>query len=1128
LSYLQRFLNIFFKEYFSNCYIYINETKIKSNRINKKVHVFIMKKIILFLIISALMFVSSNSYSIHSISPFSNLYFCGSVYPTAYQNTVLFTLNEGIVSDFAKQTNQTIILTLPAGFEFNTAAGPTVTYTAARNITALTCVWTTTAITITITTGGTNKLDAIQFNNFWIRATAAGSGDLMRLSPSVGTFTIEGSVDIPGDGVPNPAESFGHLLAGLPMTYNWSSVAQYTTDSINRNCTYSTNPILEIQINVTDIAGCAAIVSQFDFSTSGDAGYSQNPLTNITSASVYYTGQTQGFTTNSLFGTFNTPNGAFTITGSKQLSLGTGTYYFYLSYNVPNTANINERLDASMISFVIDGSTKLDMLTPNPAGTRKIIDANCPQPDLPNPPANLQTVTAGSLVIPMDNAHQNLFNGYPFNIKAYGLVNALLMNDIPVKWVIKSGKAKDVIDFSAIAARIYPSFVAAALQDFRASAFVIDSVWINKPFYTGWQTATQVITAFAQWKVAVYQLSNNEVVDIRYTLNARPKIAVFNNGGNQILQTTLLDSAKITNYVAISTGLFTGLADCYTFCSEAHWAGTIADTTITKSVRDFVDIGGNFLAQCKGIDTYENNQGTYHFHTTNGVTILNNVIANAYYNVDLAFNQFEGSVIANPGGSEQNWTLNGGTWVPSFYPTITSSTNIDNIFTGGAHLTSPDSIGSNVFYLGGHSYLGNWTNILYINAIRTYLNAALVPAHRPTAFLLDPGPNKIICEGQSTTLGGAPTGPASPPCIYVWTPSAELNDPSLANPVATPTVTTVYTVTANNNGCLGGPSYVTVTVVPTPAAPVAASNSPLCAGQTLNLTASDIPGATYEWTGPNSFSSSIQNPSIPNATIAASGIYSVIATVDGCPSLAGTVTVTVTDVPAAPMAGSNSPLCVGQTLNLIASFIAGATYNWTGPNGFSSSLQNPSVPGITLADAGDYSVTATVDGCTGTAGTTTVVVNPIPAAPIAGNNGPLCEGATLNLTASNIAGATYSWTGPNGFTSSLQNPVIVIVTLADAGNYSVTATVDGCTSIAGTTIVVVDPIPAAPIVGNNGPLCEGQTLNLTASDVPGATYSWTGPNGFSSSLQNPSIPNVTLAELGDYSVTVTVNGCTSM
>ena len=118
--------------------------------------------------------------------------------------------------------------------------------------------------------------------------------------------------------------------------------------------------------------------------------------------------------------------------------------------------------------------------------------------------------------------------------------------------------------------------------------------------------------------------------------------------------------------------------------------------------------------------------------------------------------------------------------------------------------------------------------------------------------------------------------------------------------------------------------------------------------------------------------------------------------------------------------------------------------------------------------------------------------------------------------------------GPNGFTSSLQNPSVPGITLADAGDYSVTATVDGCTGPAGTTTVVVNPIPATPIAGNNGPLCEGQTLNLTASFVAGATYSWTGPNGFTSSLQNPSIPNVTLAELGDYSVTVTVNGCTSM
>jgi hypothetical protein len=116
-------------------------------------------------------------------------------------------------------------------------------------------------------------------------------------------------------------------------------------------------------------------------------------------------------------------------------------------------------------------------------------------------------------------------------------------------------------------------------------------------------------------------------------------------------------------------------------------------------------------------------------------------------------------------------------------------------------------------------------------------------------------------------------------------------------------------------------------------------------------------------------------------------------------------------------------------------------------------------------------------------GPTTVVINSLPATPTAANNGPLCVGTTLNLTTPAVAGATYAWTGPNGFTSAVQNPTINNVTAADAGTYNVTVTVNGCTSAQGPTTVVINPQPATPTAANNGPLCVGATLNLTTPAV---------------------------------------------
>ncbi len=66
-----------------------------------------------------------------------------------------------------------------------------------------------------------------------------------------------------------------------------------------------------------------------------------------------------------------------------------------------------------------------------------------------------------------------------------------------------------------------------------------------------------------------------------------------------------------------------------------------------------------------------------------------------------------------------------------------------------------------------------------------------------------------------------------------------------------------------------------------------------------------------------------------------------------------------------------------------------------------------------------------------------------------------------------------------------------------------------------------------PPVGNNGPLCVGETLNLYAETVPNASYYWSGPGGFLSTMQNPVIPNVTLANAGNYQCVITVGGQSS-
>lgn len=145
----------------------------------------------------------------------------------------------------------------------------------------------------------------------------------------------------------------------------------------------------------------------------------------------------------------------------------------------------------------------------------------------------------------------------------------------------------------------------------------------------------------------------------------------------------------------------------------------------------------------------------------------------------------------------------------------------------------------------------------------------------------------------------------------------------------------------------------------------------------------------------------------------------------------------------------------------------------------------------------------------------------------ASNSGPGCTGDNINLTATNIAGATYTWTGPNGFFSTVQNPVLTAATPAMNGVYTVKARRSPTCELTSSTTVQVNSIPSATTISSNTPVCAGGTLSLNAAAVPNATYEWTGPNNFTGSGQNLSISNVSLAQAGTYRLRVRVNNCLS-
>ena len=362
----------------------------------------------------------------------------------------------------------------------------------------------------------------------------------------------------------------------------------------------------------------------------------------------------------------------------------------------------------------------------------------------------------------------------------------------------------------------------------------------------------------------------------------------------------------------------------------------------------------------------------------------------------------------------------------------------------------------------------------------------------PTVVTLNATPSATISASGATSFcqGGSVTLSAPAATSYLWSNGA--NTQSI-----TVSAAGSYSVSVSSNGCSATSSATAVSILPSPTAVITNTGSTtFCAGGSVVLNGPTAPTGstfTYVW---RLNGTPITGATAVNYTANTAGAYSLVVTNNqGCSTTSGNTTVVVNALPTATITPSGSTtICAGSSLTLTAP--AGAAYVWS--NGASTQS-------IAVTSAGSYTVTVNANGCTATSTPTVVTVNALPTATItAAGSTTLCQGSSVVLTAS--PATSYLWS--TGATSAS-------ITVANAGNYSVALTTNGCSATSAVTTVNVTPLPtpSVSVIGATT-FCQGGSVTLTASNA--GAYLWS--NG-------ATTQTIVVTTPGNYTVQATTNGC---
>jgi len=388
-----------------------------------------------------------------------------------------------------------------------------------------------------------------------------------------------------------------------------------------------------------------------------------------------------------------------------------------------------------------------------------------------------------------------------------------------------------------------------------------------------------------------------------------------------------------------------------------------------------------------------------------------------------------------------------------------------NVLGAGNTFTTPILTQTTTYYVG--TCPGHYRNPVTVVVINSAFTA---------------GSNASICNGGTTTLN------ASGGNFYQWSPPSGLSNTGISNPVASPTVTTTYTVTITNYLGCSGTSSIVVTVGSLTAN--AGNDTILCTGQTLQLNATG--GTNYQWAANTTLSTTNINNPVASPVVTTTYLLTVTDNA-GC---VGTDNIVVTVAPLPVIsAGNNQNICQGGSVQLNAT--GGNTYVWS-PIIYLSD-PNISNPTAIPLQTTTYTVTGTdANACSNTASVVVTITN---ANANASNDTTICKGSSVQLFAS--GGVSYSWSpGATLNDSTIAQPIAY--NTVTTTYYLQLADSIGCISHDTVTVNVVESVNASFTYSGH---CAGDITSFTSTSTDSlgtiVQWQWNFGDGATDNIANP-------------------------